>query len=132
MGNVLSAGLGQNPARQAAVKAGLPVEIGSSTVNKVCGSGMKAVMLAANSIKAGEHEVIVAGGMENMNAAPYLLMEGPLRLPAGRQQDHRPHGPRRAVGHLQRPAHGHHRGDRGRTVPRHPGAGRRALATRAT
>jgi len=73
MGNVLSASLGQNPARQAAVKGGLPVEIGSVTINKVCGSGMKAVMLAANSIKAGEHELIVAGGMENMNQAPYLL-----------------------------------------------------------
>jgi acetyl-CoA C-acetyltransferase len=73
MGNVLSASLGQNPARQAAVKGGLPVEIGSLTINKVCGSGMKAVMLAANSIKAGEHELIVAGGMENMNQAPYLL-----------------------------------------------------------
>ncbi len=73
MGNVLTAGLGQNPARQAAVKGGLPVEIGSVTINKVCGSGMKAVMLAANSIKAGEHDMIVAGGMENMNQAPYLL-----------------------------------------------------------
>jgi len=75
MGNVLSAGLGQNPARQAAVGAGLPVEIGSTTVNKVCGSGMKTVMLAANAIKAGEYEVIVAGGMENMNSAPYLLRQ---------------------------------------------------------
>ena len=73
MGNVLSASLGQNPARQAAVKGGLPVEIGSVTINKVCGSGMKAVMLAANSIKAGEHDLIVAGGMENMNQSPYLL-----------------------------------------------------------
>ncbi|MCE5296512.1 MAG: acetyl-CoA C-acetyltransferase [Euryarchaeota archaeon] len=75
MGNVLQAGLGQNPARQAAVKAGLPYEIGSVTINKVCGSGMKSVMLAANSIKAGEHEVLVAGGMENMNQAPYLLKD---------------------------------------------------------
>ncbi|MFA5312713.1 MAG: acetyl-CoA C-acetyltransferase [Methanomassiliicoccales archaeon] len=75
MGNVLQAGLGQNPARQAAVMAGLPYEIGSVTINKVCGSGMKSVMLAANSIKAGEHEVLVAGGMENMNKAPYLLKD---------------------------------------------------------
>lgn len=75
MGNVLQASLGQNPARQAAVKGGLPVEIGAVTVNKVCGSGMKAVMLAANSIKSEEHDVIVAGGMENMNQAPYLLKE---------------------------------------------------------
>ena len=75
MGNVLQASLGQNPARQSAVKGGLPVEIGAVTVNKVCGSGMKAVMMAANSIKAEEHDVIVAGGMENMNQAPYLLKE---------------------------------------------------------
>ena len=63
MGNVLSAGLGQNPARQAAVGAGLPVEIGSFTVNAVCGSALKAVMLAADAIKAGEYECIAAGGM---------------------------------------------------------------------
>ncbi|MCU0861417.1 MAG: acetyl-CoA C-acetyltransferase [Methanomassiliicoccales archaeon] len=75
MGIVLSAGTGQNPARQAAIRAGLRPEIGSLNVNKVCGSGLKAVMLAANSIKAGEHEVIVAGGMESMNMAPYLLQQ---------------------------------------------------------
>ncbi len=75
MGNVLSASLGQNPARQAAVGAGLPYEIGSTTINKVCGSGMKAVMLAANAIRAGEYQAIVAGGMENMNSAPYLLKQ---------------------------------------------------------
>ncbi|HUL38915.1 MAG TPA: acetyl-CoA C-acetyltransferase [Methanomassiliicoccales archaeon] len=75
MGIVLSAGVGQNPTRQAALKAGLRPEIGSLNVNKVCGSGLKAVMLAANSIRAGEHEVIVAGGMESMNMAPYLLQQ---------------------------------------------------------
>jgi acetyl-CoA C-acetyltransferase len=73
MGNVISAGLGQNPARQAAIYAGLPPEIGSFTINKVCGSGLKAVMLAAQSIKAGDADVIVAGGMENMSAAPHLI-----------------------------------------------------------
>jgi acetyl-CoA C-acetyltransferase len=73
MGNVLQAGLGQNPARQAAVKAGLPNTIASMTINKVCGSGLKAVMLAAQAIKAGDADVIVAGGMENMSRAPYLL-----------------------------------------------------------
>ncbi len=73
MGNVISAGLGQNPARQAAIHAGLPVEIGSFTVNKVCGSGLKSVMLAAQAVKAGDAEVIVAGGMENMSASPYLI-----------------------------------------------------------
>jgi len=90
MGNVLQASLGQNPARQAAVKGGLPVEIGAVTINKVCGSGMKAVMLAANSIKAEEHDVIVAGGMENMNQAPYLLKEARFgyRLNDNRIIDH--------------------------------------------
>ncbi len=73
MGNVISAGLGQNPARQAAIGAGLPVEIGSFTVNAVCGSGMKALMLASDAIKAKEYNVLAVGGMENMSAAPYLL-----------------------------------------------------------
>lgn len=73
MGNVISAGLGQNPARQAAIYAGLPLEIGSFTMNKVCGSGLKAVMLAAQSIKAGDANIIVAGGMENMSSAPHLI-----------------------------------------------------------
>ncbi len=73
MGNVISAGLGQNPARQAAIYAGLPVEIGSFTVNKVCGSGLKAVMLAAQVIKAGDADIIAAGGMENMSASPHLI-----------------------------------------------------------
>ena len=73
MGCVLPAGLGQAPARQAAVKAGLPPEIGATTINKVCGSGLKAVMLAAAMIQAGDAEIIVAGGMENMNLAPFYL-----------------------------------------------------------
>ena len=72
MGNVVSAGLGQNPARQSAVHAGVPFGVGSFTVNKVCGSGLKSVMLAAQSIKAGDNEVVVAGGMESMSNAPYL------------------------------------------------------------
>jgi acetyl-CoA C-acetyltransferase len=76
MGIVLSAGVGQNPARQAALKAGLSVEIGSLNVNKICGSGLKSVMLAATSIRAGENSIMIAGGMENMSSAPYLLMEG--------------------------------------------------------
>ena len=73
MGNVLQAGLGQNPARQAARQAGLPVEVATLTVNKVCASGMKAVTLAAQAIQLGEAEVAVAGGMENMSQAPFLL-----------------------------------------------------------
>ena len=72
MGNVVSAGLGQNPARQSAVHAGVPFGVGSFTVNKVCGSGLKAVMLAAQSIKAGDNEVVIAGGMESMSNVPYL------------------------------------------------------------
>jgi len=74
-GHVLQAGVGQNPARQAARGAGLPDEIGSVTINKVCGSGLKAVMLAAQAIRAGDAEVLVAGGMESMSRAPYLLPE---------------------------------------------------------
>ncbi|MBU7022551.1 MAG: acetyl-CoA C-acetyltransferase [Theionarchaea archaeon] len=73
MGNVVSAGLGQNPARQAAIGAGVPVNVNSFTVNKVCGSGLKAVMLAAQAIKVGDADVIAAGGMENMTRAPYML-----------------------------------------------------------
>src|SRR5438105_7003748 len=73
MGNVLQAGLGQNPARQSAVKAGLPVEVPAMTINKVCGSGLKAVALAAQAIKLDDADIVVAGGMENMSRAPYLL-----------------------------------------------------------
>jgi acetyl-CoA C-acetyltransferase len=73
MGNVLQAGVGQNPARQVALKAGLPDTIAAFTVNKVCGSGLKAVMLAAQAIRAGDAELLVAGGIENMSRAPYLL-----------------------------------------------------------
>ncbi|MDQ0243333.1 acetyl-CoA C-acetyltransferase [Bacillus fengqiuensis] len=73
MGNVLQAGLGQNPARQAVIAAGLPQEVSAITINKVCGSGLKAVHLATQAILAGDAEVVVAGGMENMSQAPYLL-----------------------------------------------------------
>ncbi len=75
MGNVLSAGLGQGPARQASLGAGLPQSVGCTTVNKVCGSGLKAVMLANQAIVSGEADVVVAGGMESMSNAPYLLMK---------------------------------------------------------
>ncbi|MCL2786207.1 MAG: acetyl-CoA C-acyltransferase [Methanomassiliicoccaceae archaeon] len=73
MGNVISAGLGQNPARQAAIHGGLPVEVCATTVNAVCGSGMKAAMIAADSIKAGSRSAVVAGGMENMSSAPFIM-----------------------------------------------------------
>ncbi|HEY8460120.1 MAG TPA: acetyl-CoA C-acyltransferase, partial [Blastocatellia bacterium] len=73
MGCVLQAGLGQNPARQAALGAGIPDRVAALTVNKVCGSGLKAVMLAAQSVALGDNDIIVAGGMESMSNAPYLL-----------------------------------------------------------
>jgi acetyl-CoA C-acetyltransferase len=73
MGNVVTAGLGQNPARQAAIYGGLAPEVGAMTINKVCGSGLKAVALAAQAIQTGNSEVVIAGGMESMTNAPYLL-----------------------------------------------------------
>src|ERR1041384_3912628 len=73
MGNVVSAGLGQNPARQAALRGGLPPEVGAMTINKVCGSGLKAVALAAQAVQTGNSAIVVAGGMESMTNAPYLL-----------------------------------------------------------
>jgi acetyl-CoA C-acetyltransferase len=73
MGQVLAAGVGQNPARQAAIGAGLPVEIPAMTVNKVCGSGMKAVHLAVQAIRCGDADIVIAGGQENMNLAPHIL-----------------------------------------------------------
>ena len=75
MGCVLPHGLGQNPARQACLRAGLPVDVGCITVNKVCGSGLKAVMLAAQAVACGDAEVVLAGGMESMSNAPYMLMK---------------------------------------------------------
>ena len=85
MGNVVSAGLGQNPARQTALNGGLPAQVGAVTINEVCGSGLKAVMLATQGIAAGDIEVAVAGGMESMSRAPYLLdrMREGLRLGNG-------------------------------------------------
>lgn len=75
MGNVIQAGVGQAPARQAAIKAGLPPTVGATTINKICGSGLKAVMLAAAMIAAGDGDVFVAGGMESMNNGPYVLKQ---------------------------------------------------------
>ena len=89
LGNVLQAGVGQNPARQAARAAGIPDEVGSFTVNKVCGSGLKAVMLGAQAIRAGDLDLAVCGGMESMSRAPYLLPEARegLRLGHGKLVD---------------------------------------------
>jgi acetyl-CoA C-acetyltransferase len=78
MGNVVSAGMGQAPARQAAMKAGIPDTVGSTTINKVCGSGLKAVVFAAQAIKAGDYGCIVSGGMESMSNCPYLLPKARL------------------------------------------------------
>jgi acetyl-CoA C-acetyltransferase len=93
MGNILQAGLGMNPARQAAVKAGLPESVPAHTVNKVCGSGLKAVMLASQAIRCGDAEVVVAGGMESMSGAPYLLPGARWgeRLGHGKALDHMIH-----------------------------------------
>ncbi len=86
MGNVVSAGLGQAPARQAVIHAGLPSSVGATTLNKVCGSGLKAAMLAATTIKAGEGQLFVAGGFESMSGAPYLLRGRSGELRFGHQQ----------------------------------------------
>ncbi|MBI5905360.1 MAG: acetyl-CoA C-acetyltransferase [Deltaproteobacteria bacterium] len=90
MGNVLSAGMGQAPARQAGIYAGIPVSAGALTINKMCGSGLKSVMLAAQSVATGEFEVVVAGGMESMSQAPYLLKKarGGYRLGNDTIYDH--------------------------------------------
>ena len=93
MGMVLPCGYGQNPAKQAAVKAHLPWETECFTINKVCGSGLKAVMLAAQAIQTGDAEVVVAGGMENMSMAPYYLEKARFgyRMGSGSLQDHMVH-----------------------------------------
>ncbi len=90
MGNVLSAGLGMNPARQAAIAAGLPDRVPATTINKVCGSGLKSVAMAAQAIIAGDADVIVAGGLESMSGAPYLLPKARTgyRLGHGEVLDH--------------------------------------------
>ena len=89
MGNVLQAGIGQAPARQAGIYAGIPVTAGAVTVNKVCGSGMKAVMYAANDIRCGEYDMAIAGGMESMSNVPYALPQarGGYRMGNGKMID---------------------------------------------
>ncbi|HMQ35128.1 MAG TPA: acetyl-CoA C-acyltransferase, partial [Chloroflexaceae bacterium] len=114
MGNVVSAGLGQAPARQAALRGGLPPTVGALTINKVCGSGLKAVMLGAALIATGQAEVIVAGGMEHMSGAPYLLpgARHGYRLGNGELVDavvHEPYGA--ALPH-------HHMGNSAEWIPR--------------
>jgi len=86
MGCVLPAGLGQAPARQASLKAGIPASVGCMTINKVCGSGMKAVMLGHDAIKAGSSEIVIAGGMESMTNAPYMLAKARGGMRMGHQE----------------------------------------------
>ena len=106
MGCVLPAGQGQAPARQAAIGAGLPASVGAVTVNKVCGSGLKAVVFGANAIAAGEHDVVVAGGMESMTNAPYLLPKAREGLSPGSRAGDRFAGPGRPVGRVRQRPHG--------------------------
>ena len=117
MGQVLQAGVGQAPARQAALAAGLPDTTSATTINRVCGSGLKSIMLAAAEIRAGDAEVVVAGGMENMNLAPYLLPRARFgyRLGNGTLVDATL--ARRAVVRVRGLPHGHPR--RARRDPRH-------------
>ena len=93
MGLVLPCGYGQNPAKQATVQAGMPWEVESVTINKVCGSGLKAVMLAAQAVQVGDADVVVAGGMENMSMAPYFLKKARFgfRMGDGTLHDHMLH-----------------------------------------
>ena len=100
-GNVLSAGLGQNVARQVAIGAGLDTSVGATTVNKVCGSGLKSVMLAAQAIQCGDADLILAGGTENMSCAPYLLEKSANGLQTGGRRTRRFNDPRRLMGCVQ-------------------------------
>ncbi len=86
MGNVVQAGLGQNPARQAALRGGLTPRVAAMTINKVCGSGLKAVALAAQAVMLGESEIVVAGGMESMSNCPYLLKGARTGFRLGNQE----------------------------------------------
>ena len=126
MGQVLQAGAGQIPARQAAVKAGIPMTVPALTINKVCLSGINAIAMADQLIRAGEFDIVVAGGQESMTNAPHLLDEVPRGLQVRRRHRARPHGLRRPLGRLHRPGDGPaHRGRQHRRAGLHPrGAGR--------
>lgn len=100
MGHVLLAGCGQAPARQAALKAGIPENIGCTTINKVCGSGMKTVMLAHDAILVGANQTVVAGGMESMSNAPIPAKQNSLRFTFGSQYLARSYVPRWSTGCL--------------------------------
>ena len=131
MGQVLTAGAGQIPARQAAVAAGIPMDVPALTINKVCLSGLDAIALADQLIRAGEFEIVVAGGQESMTQAPHLLPEVPRGLQVRRRHDDRPHGLRRPVLRVRPGRHGRVDGEVQLPLRPHPrGAGRvlRALA----
>ena len=131
LGQVLTAGSGQNPARQAVVKSGLPQSVPALTINAVCGSGLKAVMLAAQAIRDGDYEIGIAGGQENMSLAPHVLLRLARRPAHGRLEDGRLDDHRRPVGRLQQVPHGHHGRERGQEVrhqPREAGRARARLA----
>ena len=113
MGCVIQAGLGQNVARQASIKAGLPVETPAVTVNVVCGSGLNCVNMAAQMIQAGDADIVVAGGMENMSMAPYAMMNG---LQNEQRHSGRYHGERCSVGCIQPVSHDDHCGKYRRSV----------------
>ena len=100
MGCVLPAGLGQAPARQAAIKAGLGDHVEATTVNKMCGSGMQAAIMAADTLDAGSADIVVAGGMESMTNAPYLLPKHRSGARIGHDTAYRPYVPRRPRGRL--------------------------------
>ena len=106
MGQVLQAGAGQITARQAAIDGGIPKEVPAITINKVCLSGLNAIALADQLIRAGEVEVVVAGGMESMSQAPYLIPSARWGHSAGERRDRGLDGLRRAVVHVHGPAHG--------------------------
>jgi acetyl-CoA acetyltransferase len=124
MGNVVQAGLGQNPARQAALRGGLDPRVAAMTINKVCGSGLKSVALAAQAVLLGESEVVVAGGMESMSNCPYLLKGARTGIPPRQSGNFRFHDHRRPVGRVRKLSHGRHRRARRRKIQYFaPGAG---------
>ena len=122
MGNVVSAGEGQNPARQAALNGGLHEHVAALTINKVCGSGLKAVMLAAQGIAAGDIDIVVAGGMESMSNTPYLLPRVREGLRMGNGDARRLDDPRRPVVRVRPVPHGHVRRARRRHLQGRPRA----------
>jgi len=118
LGQVLTAGCGQNPARQAALNAGLPHGVSALTVNKLCGSGLKTVSLGVQAIRCGDAAVVIAGGLENMSLAPYTLAKARTGLRMGHAQlaDSLPQDGLRDA--FQRPPHAHHRRKPGRNATR--------------